>query len=203
MQRNMNKIFIIEDDLAVSSALKALFESIELLVETYTNSLDFLAKLTPNTLGCIITDVRLPGISGLELLQTLNEKSYSLPVIFITGYGDISMAVTAMKAGAFDFITKPFNNQLLISQAQKALTLLPSIEKKLTFNKHFSKLTDREKNILLEITQGKLSKEIASSLNVSLSTIDMYRSRLLKKMCARNTSELIKNYLFALKDINL
>lgn len=197
MPKNNVTVFLIEDDIAVCAALKALFESVKLKVETFSDAQQFLAKMTLKEKGCIVADVRMPGMSGIDLQMTLKAKRCLLPIILITGHGDIPMAVKAIKAGAFDFITKPFNNQTLLDQVQRALESIPVIQHQAMLKSYLKSLTPRERQILDAIVEGKLSKEITGQLNISLSTVEMYRSRILKKMHSRNLAELIKNYLTA------
>lgn len=188
-------IFIIDDDLEMRNSLSWLMESVQLKVEVFSNAIDFLKKYDPNRTGCILLDVRMPGFSGLELLDSLMALKNPLPVIVITGHGDIPMAIRAMKSGATDFILKPFNDQHLIEQIQKALLHnsgpATSLEAKSILTR-FSKLTQREKEVMILVVEGKLNKQIAHKLNIAISTVEYHRSRMMRKMQAKNIAELVK-----------
>jgi len=192
---NKLTVFIIDDEPEVCHALQWLFESVNLQVETYHCAKNFLEKYTSNRAGCLIVDVRLPMMSGLELLEHLKGKNYNLPVIVITGYGDIPMAVRAMKAGAVDFILKPLNDQYLLEIIQKYL-YQPSHS--IQFNEvqeRINTLTPREREILSLIVEGKLNKEISYELSIAKSTVEAHRAHIMQKMKVKTLAELIKIYL--------
>lgn len=190
-------VFIIDDDAALCEGLRRLFESIHLKVETYLDAHTFLNQYKDNQEGCLITDVRMPGMSGLELLEYLSAKKSRLPVIIITGYGDMSMVIRAMKAGAYDFILKPFNDQYLIETIQKCIDKSVSSHKTEYVLERFNRLTDREKQVIHLLSEGKLNKEIAYDFGVSMSTIEAHRASIMRKMQAKNIAQLIKFYLNA------
>jgi len=196
MHLNNSTIFIIDDDVVVCNALKSLFESVHFKVETYTNAQDFLIHFQNFSLpGCLIVDVRIPGMSGLELLEQLKVQKSSLPVIIITGHGDISMAVRAMKAGAVDFVEKPFNDQCLIEVVQKCINQLGDTDSVNLVNERVKLLSERELQIINLILDGKLNKEIAFELSISISTVEAHRAHIMHKMQAKNLAQLIKTYL--------
>lgn len=188
-------IFIIDDDLEMRNSLSWLMESVQLNAEVFSNASDFLKKYDPNRKGCILLDVRMPGLGGLELLESLMALKNPLPVIIITGHGDIPMAIRAMKSGATDFILKPFNDQQLIEQIQKALSqnssLASSLETRAVMS-CFGSLTPRERQVMILVVEGKLNKQIAHSLNIAISTVEYHRARMMKKMQAKNIAELVK-----------
>jgi two-component system response regulator FixJ len=190
-------IFVIEDDVAISNALKWLFESVSLNVETYENATLFLEKYDHQKLGCIIIDVRLPGMSGLELLERLKAKEKRIPVIVITGYGDIQMAVRAMKAGAVEFILKPFNDQCILETVQHYLNLTCHLTPVDVINNRINLLSSRERQISDLILDGKLNKQIAHELSISISTVEAHRAKIMKKMKVKNLAQFVKMYMEA------
>ncbi len=191
-------VFIIDDDTEVCAALRWLFESIHLNVETYHSAPLFLKQLKNNKPGCLIIDVRMPEMSGLELLEQLKVQKSRLPVIIMTGYGDIPMAVRAMKAGALDFFLKPFNDQYLLEIVQKYINQSINnhsfIHSTHDINERINCLSDRERQIIELIMDGSLNKEIAFKLSISLSTVEAHRANIMKKMKAKNLAHLIKMY---------
>lgn len=197
-QKNNNTVFIVDDDPEVRGALKWLFDSIHLKSEIFATATDFLNTYHSNQEGCLVTDVRMPGISGLQLLEQLKTHKIYLPVILMTGYGDIDMAVQAMKLGAVDFITKPLNEQRLIDQVQNLF--LANSEKDTSIRddallERFTSLTPREKTILSLMVAGKKNKMIAHELDVSISTVELNRARIMKKMQTKYFSKVVEYYL--------
>lgn len=193
---NNPTVFIVEDDQAVADALTSLFNSIKLPVKHFADAYQFLEHFNPKQKGCLLLDVRMPGMSGFDLQERLKQQYHScLPIIFITGHGDIAMAVRAMKAGAFDFIVKPFNNQLLLEQVQKAIALKPHFDKVQNIKTKLATLTPREQQILSLIVAGRVNKQIANELAIAVSTVELHRSNIMKKMQAKTVADLIKNYL--------
>lgn len=195
MKSTDHTVFIIDDDIEVCGALRWLFESIHFNVETYHSAPLFLKRSKDNKPGCLIIDVRMPGISGLELLEQLKVQKSRLPVIIITGYGDIPMAVRAMKAGAVDFVLKPFNDQCLIEIVQKCINHSINNHSTTDINERIRCLSDRERQIIKLITDGNLNKEIAFELSISISTVEAHRANIMRKMQAKNLAQLIKMYL--------
>jgi two-component system, LuxR family, response regulator FixJ len=189
---NEPTIFIIDDDLEICAALSCLFKSIHLKVEYYHSANLFLENYNSSLQGCLIIDVRMPEMSGLQLLETLHAKKNTLPIIIITGYGDIQMAVRAMKAGAVDFILKPINGQYLLETAQHYLK--PAVNKRPPPSNKKNILTQREQEVMNMIIDGKLNKQIASELNISISTVEAHRARIMHKFNAKNVAKLIQAY---------
>jgi two-component system, LuxR family, response regulator FixJ len=182
-------VFVVEDDDGVVSLIGTLLKSVGLKMKSFSNAQDYLKVHDPESCGCLLVDVRLPGISGLELLEKLNEQSNALPVVMMTGYGDISMAVRSMQKGAINFITKPFNSQVLLDEIQRACSISqkklynPSVEK---YARLFNQLTPREQDVMRLVANGKLNKQIARELNIAISTVELYRSHVIKKMQVKN-----------------
>lgn len=194
-------IVIIDDNLVICNALKSIFESVHFKVETYNSALMFLENENENENNnkpsCLIVDVRLPGMSGLELLEQLHKQNRMLPIIVITGYGDILMAVRAMKAGAIDFLLKPFNDQDLLEIVQNCINRYASFALNATINKRIKSLTHREHEIIKLIMEGKRNKEIAFDLSISMSTVEVHRANAMQKLEAKTIAHLIKTYLQA------
>jgi len=192
-------IFIVDDDLEVRQAVALLMESVGLPVETYGSADEFLEAFDPERPGCLILDVRMPGMSGLELQARLAAETIHPPVIIITGHGDVPMAVRAVQAGAVDFIEKPFNDQSLLDSVHRALELdarqrghareLAEIRRRL------DSLTPRERQVMNLVVSGLRNKMIAAELNVSQSTVEAHRARVMEKMGARSLSELMRMVL--------
>lgn len=188
-------VFIVDDDEKVCESLRWLVESADLKGECYTSAQDFLANYHPQRPGCLLLDVRLPTISGLDLHQWLVAQDLSIPVIIITGYGDVSMAVHSMKRGAFDFIEKPYSDQLLLERVQQAIEQdnrirQEQIEQQRTRD-HLLQLTPREFEIMTQLVEGKSNKVIAHELGLTYKTVGVYRSRVMAKMQAENMVELV------------
>ncbi|KTD42297.1 response regulator transcription factor [Legionella parisiensis] len=185
-------VFVVDDDPDICQSFRWLFESINLQVQTYENAKKFLDSYN-NQPGCLIIDVRMPIMSGLELLEHLNSSQNKLPVIVITGYGDISMAIRAMKAGAEDFILKPVNHQILLETTQKCLKKNNNnTVSQANFHERMNSLTKREKLVMDSVVDGKLNKQIAYDLNISISTVEVHRANVMRKMEAKSLAELIK-----------
>lgn len=198
MDNQFNKtVFVVDDDRKVREAFQWLFESIGLPVETFVSATNFLETYDFEKPGCLITDVRMPGMSGLELLGQLKLKNCQLPVIVITGHGDIPMAVRAIQAGAINFISKPVNEQYLLDLVQEIFRQKPppiSIDTQ-KIMKCFRLLTPRERQIISLITEGKLNKQIAFDLDISQSTVELARSSIMRKMQVKTFAQLIRNYI--------
>jgi two-component system response regulator FixJ len=196
-----NTVFIIDDDAAVCHALRWLFESINFNVQTYPSALLFLKQSKENPQGCLLIDVRMPGMSGLELLEQLQVQKNRLPVVMMTGYSDIPMVVRAMKAGAVDFVLKPFNDQCLVETVKKhihsSVTNDSSTQLAKDINERISCLSVRERQLIELIMNGQLNKQIAFDLSISISTVEAHRANIMQKMQAKNLAHLIKMYLQA------
>lgn len=194
MNNNGLTIYVVDDDPEVCKALRWLFESVNLPVETYESAKKFLAAYNTNFKGCLILDVRMPIMSGLELLDKLNELNHQLPTLVITGHGDIPMAVRAMKAGAMDFILKPINDQVLLETIHKCISRPAEEKHKPISPPKTNILTQREQQVMEMIINGKFNKMIAHELNISISTVEAHRSRIMNKFQAKNLAQLIKKY---------
>ena len=190
---------VIDDDEAVRSSLKLLLRSVKLPVAVYASAQEFLPKYSVDQPGCLIVDVRMPGMSGLELQEQLNLRGAMIPVIFITGHGDISMAVEAMRHGAFDFLPKPFRDQDLLDRIQKALEKDAKnrleIAQTERIRQQFESLTPREREVLELVTSGKANKVMAGDLGVSQRTIEIHRARVMEKMQANSLAQLVRMVL--------
>ncbi len=192
-------IFIVDDDQEVRQALALLMESVGLQVETFESGNDFLQQFDPNRPGCMILDVRMPGMSGLELQARLAAEAIHPPVIIITGHGDVPMAVRAVQAGAVDFIEKPFNDQALLDSVHRALDLdarkRGRASKLAEIRARLQTLTPREQEVMKMVVAGKRNKVIAMELSVSQSTVEAHRARVMEKMEARSLSDLMRMVL--------
>lgn len=189
-------VFVVDDDEQIRDMLRTLIESIAIPVETYTSAEQFLNAYDPNRMGCLLLDVRMPGMSGIRLLEYLHTKGPHLPVILLTGHGDIPMTVRAMQNGAFDFFEKPFNNQQLLERIQDALTQDRSKHwkrlERAKLAERLAILTDREREILDRIVAGQANKLIAIELEISERTVEMHRKHLMDKLEAGSLAELMR-----------
>jgi FixJ family two-component response regulator len=189
-------VYIVDDDLGVRSSLRALFRSVGVASTAYASPQEFLAEVGPGGTGCLLLDVRMPGMSGLELQRVLTEAGVRLPVIFITGHGDVPMAVAAMRAGAVDFVEKPFNEQQLLERVAECLKMSVEAEQaerpRAEARARLGQLTVREREILDHLVEGKPSKRIATTLGISEKTVDVHRSNIMRKTGARSIAELVR-----------
>jgi FixJ family two-component response regulator len=190
-------VYIVDDDQAMVESLSWIIESIGLNVKTFLRSQDFLEEYDPQQHGCILLDIRMPGMSGPELQAKLNEQDTPpLPIIFISGHGDVPLAVRVMKAGAVDFLTKPFNDQILLENINKALRLDKANREKRQESAQarakFALLSPREIQVLQGIVAGKPNKVISAELKISLKTVEAHRAAVMKKMGVRSVPELVK-----------
>jgi len=199
-------VFVVDDDPAMRQSLRWLIESVGLAVEDFDSAEAFLRRYHDDDPGCLVLDVRMPGTSGLELQELLTGHGVQIPVIVVTGYADVNMAVRAMKAGAVEFIEKPFNDQVLLDRIQAAIekdsagrsrkTQRSAIEKRLNL------LTDREMQVLRRVVAGMSNKEIAANLSVSDKTIEVHRSHIMRKMQAKNVADLVRLVVTARPDLS-
>lgn len=196
IKRNTPTVFIVDDDPAVRDAIRWLMEQVRLKVQVFSSADEFLANYTPGTRGCIILDIRMPGMSGLELQERLKATRALIPIIIITGHGDVPIAVRAMKAGAIEFLQKPFNDQLLLDTVQSALSTYGEIwdqeARRQEYNKSLSSLTKREMEVLNLLRTGKPNKLIAAALNISVRTVEGHRATIMAKTGAKSLGELIE-----------
>jgi two-component system, LuxR family, response regulator FixJ len=193
---NHPTVFIVDDDQAIRNSLKWLIESVSMQVETFDSADAFINAYYPGRSGCLLLDVRMPGMSGLELQEYLSSHQIAIPVIIITGHADVPMAVRAMKAGAVDFIEKPFNDELLLESIRHAL-LLDEKQRDMQSQRaeiatRLARLTPREHEVMVMVTDGRANKEIATSLGVSAKTVEAHRARVMEKMEAGSLAELVR-----------
>jgi two-component system, LuxR family, response regulator FixJ len=192
-------LYVIDDDSSVRKALQRLFGLHNLNAEVFASAEEFLEREIPsNRVGCLLVDIRMPGMSGLELQRALFEKRLILPIIFITGYGTVPMSVQAMKYGAFDFIEKPFDTDVLLDCIYRALTFCRKVVnesmEKYDLARKIGNLTSREREVLEGIARGQLNKEIAADLGVVEKTVKVHRASLKAKMEAGSLAELVRLY---------
>ena len=193
---NEPTVFIVDDDDAVRRFLTGLIESIDLKVEAYASAKDFLDAYRPGRPGCLLLDVRMPGMSGLELQRELAERSIALQVVILTGHGNVPVAVQAMKAGAVDFIEKPFNNELLLDRIQRAVAQSlrsdSAREARDETLRRLDTLTRRERQVFELVVGGETNKSIAHGLAISEKTVEIHRARVMRKMRARSLAALVQ-----------
>jgi len=199
MMSSSSTVFVVDDDQEVRDALQLLMESVGLNVETFESAQSYLDQFDPERPGCLVLDVRMPGMSGLDLQARLTAERLHPPVIIITGHGDVPMAVRAVQAGAVDFIEKPFNDQSLLDGVHRAIeqdaerrgvaSRLADIEAR------YERLTPREREVLAQVVAGKRNKVIAADLGVSQSTVEAHRARVMEKMEASTLSDLMRMML--------
>ena len=196
-------VFIIDDDQEVRQAMALLCESVGLAVETFPSADAYLQQFDPERPGCLVLDVRMPGMSGLELQARLAAEEIHPPVIIVTGHGDVPMAVRAVQAGAVNFIEKPFNDQALLDSIHRALELdarrRGQARELAAVRARLASLTPRERQVMELVVKGLRNKMIAAELNVSQSTVEAHRARVMEKMGAGSLSELMRMVL-SLKD---
>lgn len=189
-------VFIVDDDQAVARSLRWLIETVRLGVETFASAQAFLDNYDSSKPGCLVLDVRMPGISGLELQERLAALRINVPIIFITGHGDVQMAVRAVQAGAFDFVEKPFNDQDLLDRIQKAIAFDAGRRGKEALRAQlralFASLTPREREVLDLVVEGMSNKAVANTLGLSAKTVEVHRAKVMEKMHARSISDLVK-----------
>jgi len=198
---NKPTVFVVDDDQAMRNSLKWLIESVAMQVETFDSADAFIRSYYPGRSGCLLLDVRMPGMSGLELQEYLMQQRISIPVIIITGHGDVPMAIRAMKAGAVDFIEKPFNDELLLESIRHALQRdeqqRDQQRQRAEIAERLARLTPREHEVMAMVTGGKANKEIAASLGVSAKTVEAHRARVMEKMEAHSLAELVRMAMLA------
>jgi FixJ family two-component response regulator len=188
-------VFIVDDDAAVRDSIQELVESVGLRAESYSSGQAFLASYQPQRSGCLVLDVRMAGMSGLVLQEKLNELGARIPVIIITGHGDVPMAVHALKAGAVDFVQKPYRHQLLLDSINNALTMdtiaRRSLDETQNHDRQLATLTKREQEVLDKLLAGNISKQIARELGISTRTVEAHRQNLLRKLGIGSVKELM------------
>lgn len=196
MNDHSGVVFVIDDDASLRRAIRRVLGSVGLQVELFGSAHEFLAASRPDVPSCVVLDVRLPGMSGLDLQRELTSAGIHIPIIFITSYGDIPMSVRAMKAGAVEFLTKPFRDQDLLDAIQLALKrdrLRRKSQADLQLlRERFQSLTPREREILPLVVSGLLNKQIAASIGTSEATVKVHRSQLTRKMGAQSLADLVR-----------
>jgi RNA polymerase sigma factor (sigma-70 family) len=192
-------VYIVDDDQAIRHAMELLMRSVGLDYEIFHSADDFLESHTNERAGCLVLDIRMPGMGGLELQEKLNQTGSTLPIIFITGHGDVPMAVEAMQKGAVDFIQKPFRDQELLDRIGEALKTdqerRSEREEKAEVRERIGKLTNRERQVLDLVVTGKPNKVIAYELGVSQRTVEIHRARVMEKMEAKSLADLVRMHL--------
>jgi two-component system response regulator FixJ len=188
-------VFVVDDDPSIRRALTRLIQSVGLAVEAFGSAQEFLQACDPERAGCLVLDIRMPQLSGLDLQQMLSSRNIELPIIFITGHGDVPTSVRAMKAGAMDLIQKPFQDQELLDAIQRAIARDAELRKRRAEHdsaaKRASLLTPREREVFSLVVSGMMNKEIAAKLGISEKTIKVHRARVMEKMQARSVAELV------------
>jgi FixJ family two-component response regulator len=189
-------VFVVDDDVAVRRSLENLLRSVGLSVEAFPSAQEFLSRKLPDVPGCLILDVRLPGPSGLELQKRMADAGMEIPIIFITGHGDIPMTVRALKAGAVEFLTKPFRDQELLDAIQEALERDRSARRERAetdeLRRRLELLTRREREVMALVVVGLLNKQIAGEVGASEATVKVHRHQVMEKMGAGSLAELVR-----------
>jgi len=189
-------VFVVDDDEAVRQSIRLLLRSVGLTVELYASALDFLEHWDPRRPGCLVLDIRMPGMSGLELQARIAREAFAPPVVFITGHGDVTLAVRTMRDGAVDFIEKPFNDEDLIDRVQKAIRLdgerRAELARRQAALARFATLTAREREVMLAVVGGSANKVVAIDLGLSERTVEIHRARVMEKTGARSLPELVR-----------
>ncbi|HJY76558.1 MAG TPA: response regulator [Burkholderiales bacterium] len=194
----MSRVYIVDDDNAVRNALKLLFRTAQLDVEAFSSGDAFLEDADLTQRCCVLLDIRMPGMTGTALHEELLRRGLRVPVIFITGHGDIPMAVDAMKKGAFDFIEKPFDDEQLLSQVRAALEAFDAAApEKPEPGAPLELLSSRQREVLSRVLDGKPSRQIAEELAISVKTVEFHRSRIMQKLGVRTAAELFRRCLAA------
>ena len=189
-------VYIVDDEPAVRDSMAMLVSSVGLQAKTFSSAEAFLAGYSPGAPGCVVADVRMPGMSGLELQEHLSAKRIPVPVVIMTGHGDIAMAVRAMKAGATDFLEKPFNDQVFLESVQRALrrpaTATHADADVTDAIARLETLTAREREVMQLIVEGRANKVIAAKLSLSIRTVETHRAKIMEKAEARSLAELVR-----------
>jgi FixJ family two-component response regulator len=194
-------VFVVDDDPAMRDSLRWLIESTGVQVETFADAQTFLARIRPEVPGCLVLDVRMPGMSGLDLQSELARRGIGLPTIVVTGHAEVPMAVRAVKAGAIDFIEKPFSDQLLLDRVRQGIEMdrlaRHGRAQRADVLRRLSLLTQREREVLDLVVAGRANKEIAAALRLSPKTVEVHRAHVMEKMQASSVAELVRLALFA------
>jgi two-component system response regulator FixJ len=192
-------VFVVDDDSGVRTSIRILLKSVGIHTTAFASAKEFLAAYDPGQPGCLVLDIRMPGMSGMELQQELNRLGAVIPVVFITGHGDVPMAVEAMQQGAFDFLQKPFRDQDLIHRIQQALQRdeahRAALRQTDSIRKRLESLTPREREVLDLLVEGKQNKVMAAELGLSQRTVEIHRAHVIDKMQARSIAQLVRMML--------
>ena len=196
MDPNEPLVYVVDDDEAVRDSLTLLLKAVGLTGKAFASAPEFLENYDPEQHGCLVADIRMPGMSGLDLQAELNERGAPIPLVFITGHGDVPMAVDAMKSGALDFIEKPFRDQELLDRVHQALAWDKERRTEnlqtLTIRERLATLTPRETEVMERVVQGQANKVIAMDLGVSQRTVEIHRARVMEKMAVRSVAKLVR-----------
>lgn len=186
MSEQSNTVYVVDDDAGMLESTQWLLESVGLQVRPYADGRRFLEAVEAEQTGCVVLDVRMPGLGGLNVQEELQKRGSQLPIIFVSGHADVPIVVRAFKSGAFDFIEKPFNEQLLLDSVQQALQQHQAASTQKRGDEHtdalIASLTRRERDVFMPLAQGYTSREIAEQLDVGIKTIDLYRARVMKRL---------------------
>lgn len=189
-------VFIVDDDPAVRDSLKYMIESVGHVVEAFENARTMIDRARQPVSGCLVADLRLPGMSGLDMFDKLRELGVNLPTIVITGHGDVTAAVRALKAGAIDFIEKPFSDQALLDRISTAMQIntanRATAQEVAAVDQCYQQLTPRERQVMASVVEGRLNKQIAADLGLSHKTIEVHRAHVMDKMAAKSLAELVR-----------
>lgn len=196
MDQDMARIYIVEDDEAVRESLQMVLESIGYRVSSYASANQFIEKWNSEMAGCLVLDIRMPGMNGMELQRRLNERNSILPIIFVTGHGDVPMAVEAMQQGAVDFLQKPYREQELLEKIERAFSLdrdnRASLLSRQDIAARLASLTPRELDVLRLMVEGKANKVIAIDLDISQRTVEIHRARVMEKLGANSLAHMVR-----------
>lgn len=196
MSEESSVVFVVDDDPSIRKLLAALVESVKLRTEVFASAAEFLAQPPPTGPACLILDIRMPGLSGLDLQERLAKQGWEIPIIFITGFGNVPQSVRAMKAGAVDFLQKPFENQTLLDAVNRALERDRRArmlrEERREIEARLSTLTPREHDVFIKVAAGLANKQVADELGLSEQTVKIHRGRVMQKMKARSFADLVR-----------
>ncbi len=189
-------VYVIDDDDAMRQGMQFLLRSAGLSARCFASGAEFLDSIDPHARGCILLDVRMPGMSGLELQEELRRRKVRLPVILVTGHGNVPMAVRAMRSGAFDFIEKPFEGPVLLDRVRSAIAADAEArvddDRERELRKRIERLTPREREVMALVVEGMLNKQIAAELNISMKTVENHRAHVMEKLGAQSLADLVR-----------